>query len=369
VRKLIACAFLCACASQGAPPGGPPDTQAPVLLSISPDSGALSVKRDAAIFRFDEVVAERPAGVTNLGDLFIVSPRQGAPNVSWHRSEIQVKPRRGWLPNTTYTVMLLPGIADLRGNVRNTGVSTFFSTGPAIDKAAVSGTIYDLLTGSPINGALVEARAAADTTVSWLTRADSNGVFRLTHLPARDFLLRAYLDRNKNFGADPDEPTDTSSVTVRDSARADFFLAVRDSAAPRLASALATDSVTIAISFDRPSDSASVVNAANYSITASDSTVVAIRAVVVPPRDTTRKRPVSARALPLGSVALSLASPLSLKKSYRLRAVGVRGLLGQTLPSEIPITSAAPPAIRVPVIPPSPANLPGGAVPIPIKHE
>jgi len=103
------------------------------------------------------VVTERPQGVTNLGDLFVVSPRQGAPNVSWHREEISVKPRKGWLPNTTYTVTMLPGIADLRGNVRNTGAATFFSTGPAIDNGAIVGSVYDLVTGATVAGALVEA--------------------------------------------------------------------------------------------------------------------------------------------------------------------------------------------------------------------
>jgi hypothetical protein len=368
MRKLIACLSLCACASQGAPPGGPPDTQAPVLVSITPDSGAVSVKRGAAAFRFDEVVSERPAGVTNLGDLFVVSPRQGAPNVSWHRSEIDVKPRRGWLANTTYTVTILPGISDLRGNVRNTGASMFFSTGPVIDKSSVSGTAYDLLSGAPVGGALVEARSGADTTVSWLARADSNGVFRLAHLPPKSFLLRAYLDRNKNFGADPDEPTDTSTVTLTDSAHADFYLAVRDSAAPRLASAVSSDSVTVAISFDRPSDSASVTTPANYTVTASDSTSVPVIAVIPPPRDTTRKRPPTTRALPLASATLKLGAPLSPKKIYHLRATGIRGLLGQSLPSEMPIASAAS-ATRTPIVPPPPPNLPGGAVPIPIKHD
>jgi hypothetical protein len=233
----------------------------------------------------------------------------------------------------------------------------------------VTGTVYDLITGLPANGAVVEARTGNDSTISWLVRADTSGVFRLAHLPAKPFLLRAYLDRNKNFGADPDEPVDTATVALPDSARANFFVAVRDSSPPRLSSALATDSVTVAISFDRPGDSASVITAANYTITASDSTTIPIAAVVVPPRDTTRKRPVTTRSLPLGGATLKLGARLSPKKTYHIRATGIRGLLGQTMPSEIQINAATPPATRVPTIPPPPSTLPGGAVPIPIKHE
>ena len=367
MRKLIICLGAVACASQGAPPGGPPDTQAPQLLSVSPDSGTVSVKTKAVVFRFDEVISERPPAATTLGDLFIVSPRQGAPNVAWHRSEVDVKPRKGWLPNTTYTVTLLPGVADLRGNVRNTGASTFFSTGPAVDRSTISGTVYDLLSGLPATGAIIEARSMSDTTVSWITRADTTGAYRLTHLPARAFSLRADIDRNKNFGADPDDPVDTLGATASEILTADFFVAVRDSVAPRLASAVASDSVTLTVAFDRPADSTSATDRANYFVTGSDSSAVPIASVHASPRDTTRKRPATARALPVGGVTIELSAPLAAKKSYRLRAIGIRGMLGQSAPSEAAV-SPRPAAAPLPKSP-LPLNLPGGAVPMPIKHD
>lgn len=367
MRKLIACAVLCGCASQGVPPGGPPDTQAPILISVTPDSGRSAVKVGEAVFRFDEVVSEHPAGATTIGDLFIISPRQGVPDVSWHREEIRVKPRRGWLPNTTYTLTLLPGISDLRGNVKNTGGSTFFSTGPVIDNAVIEGSVYDLVSGSGASGAIVEARTGADTSVSWVARADTAGSFRLAHLPRKSFNVRAYLDKNRNFGVDPGEPVDTATVVATDSATVDFFVVLRDSIAPRIVSANVKDSVTLNVSFDRASDSASATAAANYAVSGSDSSSIPVVAVTVPARDTIRKRPPTTRPMPVIAVTLSLGRPLSEKVRYRLRAIGVRGLLGQTLPSEIVIGRPAPglPVKR----PPPPPNLPGGAVPIPIKND
>jgi hypothetical protein len=367
LRKLIFALVLCGCASQGVPPGGPPDAEAPKVIAITPDSGATSVKRGTATFRFDEVVSEKPPAATTLGDLFIVSPRQGVPDVSWHREEIRVKLRKGWLPNTTYTVTLLPGLADLRGNVKNTGSSTFFSTGSVIDRAVMHGTVYDLLTGTPVRGAAVEARTGTDTTVSWVTVADTSGGFRLEHLPPRNFFVRAYQDKNRNFGVDPDEASDTSTVAAGDTSAANFFIVVRDSIAPRITSALAVDSVTLNVVFDRPSDSASALNSGAYSIIGTDSTVIPIRSVSLPPRDTTHRRPSGARAMPVAAVTIALGSPLAAKKSYLLRAVGIRGLLGQTAPSEIRVTLTPQPS--TPVRPPPPSNLPGGAVPIPIKHD
>lgn len=349
------------------PPGGLPDAEAPILLSVTPDSGRTLVKGNAAVFQFDEVVSERPPAATTLGDLFVVSPRQGAPNVSWHRSSITVKPRKGWVPNTTYTVTMLPGLADLRGNVKNTGSSTFFSTGSTIDRGILSGAVADLSSGTVAAGAVIDARSRPDTTISWMARTDSAGAFRLEHLPSRTFLVRAYIDKNKNFAPDPDEPIDTATVTVAGNAFADFFVAARDSVAPRIISAVVNDSVTISVALDRPADSVSAVTAANYSIIARDSSAIPVIAVKPAARDTALKRIHARRALPVSAVVLTLARPFPEKGEYRARGVGIRGLLGQTTPSEAAVTRSAAPQLDL-KRPPPPPNLPGGAVPIPIKR-
>src|ERR1700737_1375693 len=93
------------CASPGMPPGGPPDTAPPKIVSIIPDSGSVGVKPKEVIFKFDEVVAERPPSATTLAALFLISPRGGVPGVSWHRDAIAVKPAHGFRPNTPYTVI------------------------------------------------------------------------------------------------------------------------------------------------------------------------------------------------------------------------------------------------------------------------
>jgi len=143
LRRLIAAALLATgCASPGIPPGGPPDVAAPELVKITPDTGSVGVKPKDVVFQFDEVVAERP-GAATLSDLFLISPRDGVPDASWHRSAIAVKPSRGWRANTPYTVIMMKGVADLRGNIRKTGATTFFSTGPTIPRTRITGTVFD----------------------------------------------------------------------------------------------------------------------------------------------------------------------------------------------------------------------------------
>src|SRR5687767_15450931 len=111
------------CASPGMPPGGPPDAAAPQIVAIIPDSGTVGVSPKEVRFRFDEVVSERPPSVTTLADLFLISPREGVPDVSWHRDAIGVRPPRGWRPHHGYTGVLLPRFADSRRKYREKGAA------------------------------------------------------------------------------------------------------------------------------------------------------------------------------------------------------------------------------------------------------
>src|SRR4051812_45548141 len=69
--------LLAGCASPGVPPGGPVDTQAPQIVRIIPDSAKTGTTPPQVVFRFDEVVSERPSGVPSLSALFLISPRDG----------------------------------------------------------------------------------------------------------------------------------------------------------------------------------------------------------------------------------------------------------------------------------------------------
>ena len=74
VLLIVAGAAAVGCASQAMPPGGPPDLAPPVLVTVSPESGAVLVSPKAVTFRFDEVVSERPRGAPSLDQLVLISP-------------------------------------------------------------------------------------------------------------------------------------------------------------------------------------------------------------------------------------------------------------------------------------------------------
>lgn len=388
LRRLIAVALVgLACAQPGMPPGGPPDVAAPQIVRITPDSGAVSVRPKEVLFQFDEVVAERPPSVTSLSDLFLISPRDGVPDASWHRDAVGVRPTHGWRANTPYTVIMLRGLADIRGNVRNAGATTFFSTGGVVPHTRISGVVFDWVAGTPASGALVEALVPPDTVHPFVGVVDSSGRFAIEHLPATRYTVRAYIDRNRNLSIDPSEPYDSTIVNLTDSARLTFLIFVHDTLPPRIREVRQMDSVTLRVAFDHPIDPSQTLTTANLAVLGPDSAPLTITRVGPPAPDTTTARPrpqpplrnqptpprgqppvqrdttpppVMPKPSPASEVEVKLQRPLVAKASYRVRATGIRGLLGRSGDSErVYSVPAPPPAAPTPVRAGSPTTLPG----------
>jgi hypothetical protein len=352
LRRLIAATLLVvACASPGMPPGGPPDVAAPQIIAIVPDSGRVGVTPREVIFRFDEVVNERPQSVTNLADLFLISPRDGAPRVSWNRDEIAVRPRGNWRPNTAYTVTMMRGLSDIRGNVRNAGASTFFSTGPTVPETRITGQVFDWVTADPAAGALLEAYVPPDSVRAWVAVSDTAGRFSLERIPPGRYVVRAMIDRNKNRGIDSGEPWDSATVTLTDNAAVELLAFAHDTVAPRVRDVNVIDSLSIRLSFDRPIDPRQQLTPANFAVIGRDSAAVGIAGVTAG-RDTivaagradtlAPPRPTMSRPRPVTEVVLRFDRPLTPAASYRIRAIGLRGLLGHVGDSERAYTSPAP---------------------------
>ena len=398
------------CAEVGhGPPGGPEDHAPPKLLKVTPDTGTLHVKPKEVVFRFDEVVRERPSGANGLDGLILLSPSDGVPRVSWHRQAITVRPRRGFRANTAYSVTLLPGLSDLRGNVLKSAATTFFSTGGEIPRTKLRGIVFDWVAGKPAQRAYVQAFQRGDTTFSWIATTDSVGRFEIRAFPAGTYLVRALLDANNNRTLDPREPFDTLVAAIADSARVELLAFVHDSLGPRIDRLAVDDSVTLTVDFDKPYEPTHPVTAAQFVLLRADSTQVPIVALLTDsaytaqkdaaakaradsvqranpsrvPADTTRARalpnaprpagqavplpsrrgaqaaanaaprdttplPKPSRPSPVSRVIIRLGAPLAPTSSYRLRATDVWGLSGAPRTSDRVFTTAkpAPPAAR-----------------------
>ncbi|MGQ0765735.1 MAG: Ig-like domain-containing protein [Gemmatimonadota bacterium] len=399
---LAAALLLSACAQASVPPGGPPDDEPPQLLRIRPDSNSVNVRDGAVAFEFDEVVSERPQGAQSLAQLFLISPSEGVPQLSWRRTRVAVRPRGGFRPNTTYSITLLPGMVDLDGNIDSSGAKVVFSTGSTVASGRIAGRIFDWMAERPAAQAYVEAVSLPDSA-RYLAYSDSLGEFEVGHLPPGLFLVRALIDPNRNRQLDPRELHDTATVQLADSITLALHAIVRDTLGPGLEGVDVVDSLTLRLRFDRVLDTAMTIAPAGFTLKQADSTSLPIAsavggrawqkaredsAFVRATRDSVRARaiadsvaradsiagrpqpparpapeevrpparpatPDSVRPIPRPSVRipereviLTLGAPLRAATAFRVRAIDARSIVGRSRSSERQFSTprARPPA-------------------------
>ena len=235
-----------ACASMQPPPGAPFDAEAPVLLSASPDSGAVIADFDDDVeFQFDEVITEQ-----GLEALVTISPRHDELSVSWKRRRFTVKPRDGWHRNAVYQVTLRAGVTDLQNNRTEEGSTIVFSTGGDIPNTRIGGSVVDWEAGRMAAGAVVEAIRLPDS-LTYVGASDSLGTYELLYVPAGTYLLRAGVDGNNNGRINAREVYDSVTVTVSDSLMRDFWTFRHDTVGPRVNDISLTDSQSVTIGFNQ----------------------------------------------------------------------------------------------------------------------
>ncbi|MEO8580220.1 MAG: hypothetical protein ABI469_08225, partial [Gemmatimonadales bacterium] len=273
-------------------------------------------------------------------------------------------------------------------------------------RTRITGSIFDWISGSPASGALIESFVPPDSLHPYVALADSSGAFVLEHLPPGRYIVRGYVDRTKNLAIEPAEPWDSVSINLKDSARADLLIFVHDTVPPRIRDVRARDSLTLQVAFDKPFDPGQTVTAANFAVLGPDSVPVPIVSAGLPPKDTatsagpaavapapppapapapapaTRRpparpdtvvavKPVMKRPPPPSEAVITLARPLTPKITYRVRATGIRGLLGKVGNSDHTFTPPAPPPPPAAKAPLTPGEKPPVAQPVtppPIKR-
>lgn len=298
-RPAIASALLiiASCARIEPPPGGPPDTAPPKLISTVPDSLAnVPGFKGDVVFRFDEVVSEggTPSQGTGTGDLeklIMVSPTTRVPHVNWKRDRITVKPVEGWRPNRVYRVELLPGIADLRRNQSKRGTVLTFTTGGPAPSLSIDGTVVDWTTSRPAAGALVEALLLPDS-LDYRGLADSTGRFALGPLPAGAYLVRGVIDQDHDNTFEPREAFDTVRLAQGKTSAGELWAFVHDTTPPRIREITVADSLAanVALSQTMDPNQRLALSAVTVRILP-DSTPVRVTSILPKPVDDSLHRP------------------------------------------------------------------------------
>ena len=275
------------CARIEPPPGGPPDSDPPKLVTVRPESMAAFADFDGPVeFRFDEVISEGSSaseglGTSELERLVILSPTSQVPKVRWKRDAIAVEPREGWKPNRVYRVELLPGVFDLRRNRLDSGAVATFSTGAPLPDGRLAGTILDWAGGRPARAALVEAILLPDS-LPYRALTDSSGSFDLGPIPRGQYLLYGVLDQNRNFRREFRDGWDSVRVTTDSAPPTVLWAVVRDTVGPRATAATPADSTGAEVTFNQPLDPYQRFDSSNARviIATADSTVIPVLSVL-----------------------------------------------------------------------------------------
>jgi hypothetical protein len=274
----VVSSVIAACANVSAPEGGPEDRDPPVVMRTSPANRAIVAKPKDVVIQFDEVVSEAPRGAPNLAGLVFISPKAGAPVVDWQRSKLSIRPKKGWKPNTVYSITVNPGIADLRGNQLDSTIRIVFSTGGPIPDTRISGVIFDWAAGKGAPKALVEAIAKDSTAYQVLT--DSSGRFDLRYLPPGPYRVRGFIDRNSNRDLDPLESWDSTAITITSTANIELYTFTHDTVGLRIAEMTVLDSGRVVkVTFDKPYAPDQVFHQQSITIKKSDSTNIRVNRV------------------------------------------------------------------------------------------
>ncbi len=280
-RRAAALLLLTGCANQSAPPGGAPDLAAPLVLKVSPQNNAVGAKPKAVVLQFDEVISESPKGAKDLAELVFISPKSGVPKVDWGRSKIEIRPSKGWKPNTVYSVVIKRGLQDLRNNAIDSTIRLVFSTGGAIPDTRITGVAFNWQSTKGMSGGVVEAIAPDSTTYQVVT--DSVGRFDLRYAPPGRYTLRAYDDRNSNRTLEPLEIWDTVSVTLTQTASAELYAFGHDTVGLRISDIALVDSGGgVKITFDKPYAPTQIFDPGSIVVKRPDSSAVGIRLIRTP---------------------------------------------------------------------------------------
>lgn len=254
--------MLSACARQSFPPGGPPDERPPRIVATVPDTFAVvEPGGDRIEIRFSERISESPVEGP-LRDAVVVSPATGEARVEHTRTGLRVDLLGGFRPGTVYRVTVLPVIEDMFGNRMVDSYEFVFSTGPAFEEGVLAGAVTDRLEGEAVAGARVEATPRAPEAepeaererAPHVTFTDSTGIFALRYLPAGEYRLRAWNDRDRDREVGFLEPSDSRAVRLgpADTAVVELRLLPADTTAPELARTEAVSGRAIHLLFDDP---------------------------------------------------------------------------------------------------------------------
>lgn len=196
--------LVSSCANVSSPTGGPKDTIPPRLVDIYPSYGTLQFNEKVIRLEFDE-----PIQLKDLKNQLIITPSVEADyKIKQTKTGLELTFEEKFSDSTTYTFAFREAIGDLNEGNPVEDLKLAFSTGDYLDSLSINGRIEDLMTGKPIEDALVSLYRAHDTLTLfnsrpyYLAKSNKEGYYQFDNLKTGQYLIYATKDANKNLKAD-----------------------------------------------------------------------------------------------------------------------------------------------------------------------
>lgn len=210
IYTILLSALLCSCANVIPPNGGPKDTNAPTITSLTPETNTLNFSQEKIIFTFDEKIV-----VDNFYSSFFISPPLNKKvDYAVKANKLIVELKEELKNNTTYYMSIGQSIADLNEGNKTKEASLLFSTGPTIDTLYIKGYAKDVTSGKGIKDCWLflhtyERDNNYDnifSQASYVAKTNEDGFFSFPNLRNELYHLIALqdLDKNLNYSL-PDE--------------------------------------------------------------------------------------------------------------------------------------------------------------------
>ena len=213
VLLLFAGAFLTRCASIGNPTGGPRDSLAPNVVTVTPMLNATNFRDERIYMAFDEYVQLKD----QQKELYTSPAMKKKPTVAVRGRGIQITLEPDSLePNTTYAIEFGASVADNNEGNPLHGLRYVFSTGSTIDSLYMSGYTEDSQKADSLGRTYIcffEADSVPepkeyDSTMfnfrpSKIARSQRNGIFIAQNLKPVPYRVYAYWDKNENQSYEP----------------------------------------------------------------------------------------------------------------------------------------------------------------------
>ncbi len=203
--------FLFSCAKQNnaGPSGGPEDETPPLVVEAEPVDKTINFRESKFEITFDEYFV-----LDNIDQKLMISPPfENKPEITTKGKKLIVNFDEALRDSITYTFYFMDAVRDLNEGNAIENFQYVFSTGPTLDSLSVTGTIYNARTldsGEEIFVVLYKnLNDTAPRTIlpEYITRAGTDGKFRIDNIAEGEYAIYGLLDLNNNKIYDLEDET------------------------------------------------------------------------------------------------------------------------------------------------------------------